>query len=793
MSSQCRRVVAGALLAATITLSLSVASADASIPIPAAASRDVAASPFDVQDIHRQAFPETFSPISDEPQPPAPEVLNAWVDEVTAALPNQDDPWAAVDACVLEEMADTRTPGASIAVAVDGEIVYTKGYGVKSSEEGGEIGPDTLFRIGSTTKMMTAAALLQLVESGDVDLQAPITTYLPDLEFQAPWRASDIAVHNLIAQDSGIPDQYLIYTTADFAQTSLVDWAAMLRLMPLNAPPGKFWNYSNPNFSLAGLIVQTVSGVDFSDYVEEHVWRQAGMPLSTFKPDVVRTHGDYSVGHAGESIVPPEYSAWSASMPAGSAWSTPTELVKWTLALMEGGGEVLSSSSALAMQSPQADRDLRPWQYYGYGIFITDYADVDDPNRDVTVLDHGGNVLGYSSQLFWVPERRMAVSILANTVTSLSGSAHCALREVARVQPKSSAGLTTPPETWDVYEGTYAMMNQVFWDYTAEFRLVGDHLVMSYLDLGGAIPLVQVLPNTFMPDTDGDGSPDGSMDLTFIRDEAQPDDIDWARYRYLVGERVGEFPDKIEIVGDSCAAVGFTSDIETSELQVRASGLVPAASEVVEGETISQNDPQDPTTAGYKHDIMVEGEAGLFFVALTPQQGTNLELYLLSDENSDGEFSYPDELIATGLTGSNNMRILLLSGRQPAGAYQLWVHGTSVPGNATFRLDIIVADGTNLAVADAPQRVSQGESYQVEVCAADTSSLDAPMMGLVEFSYGYPPRRVRVPVQWQPSDWPTPEPTATSTPMPSPPSRTPTPVPTGEPDNRIYLPLLPND
>ncbi|MFQ5857181.1 MAG: serine hydrolase domain-containing protein, partial [Anaerolineae bacterium] len=98
------------------------------------------------------------------------------------AVPLRQDPFATIDACVRQEMAQLDVPGAAIAIALDGEMVYERGYGVKHREEGGAVDSNTLFRIGSTTKMMTAAAVMQQVERGAVDLQAPVTDYVPQFD-----------------------------------------------------------------------------------------------------------------------------------------------------------------------------------------------------------------------------------------------------------------------------------------------------------------------------------------------------------------------------------------------------------------------------------------------------------------------------------------------------------------------------------------------------------------------------------------------------------------------------------
>lgn len=705
-------------------------------------------------------LPEVWSPLGPEPTQDRidPDALSAWIDGVVSELPEQEqqDPYAAIDACVAYEMQQQQIPGASIAIAVNGVITYTKGYGVKHLENGGDIDAETMFRIGSTTKMMTAAALMTLVDAGKVDLHAPITDYLPGLRLAAPWDASTITPHHLLTHSGGLPDNYLLYSEAQLNSVSLADWAEyILPYVPLNAPPGSFWNYSNPNFSLAGLIVERVSGVPVADYVEQNVWEKAGMPLTTFHGDEVLAHGNFAWGHYGNERLTPDRFAMPPLAPAGTAFSTPTEMVKWALTLIDDGGEVLSPASAAAMQASQINRDYTDWLDYGYGIFVTEYQDVSDPSEHVIVYDHGGNVQGWGSQLYWVPSRGIAVSILDNTLSSMGYSAGCVLEQLAGVEPRSFDGLVTDPETWGEFEGTYAMMNQVLWDFTVRITRDGDHLIMSQLDLGGGAPLTQALRDMFMIDADRDGRADeatASIDYTFIHDRADPEAVRWLRYRMQVGERVGQFPAEVPLAGMSCSPLNFTPEIDMPSLAVRASGLVQPGGEVLQDLPIAQDDPRDPSTASYKHDVRIRGEAGLFFAVARPQAGDNLELYLLHDADGDGTFAFPDEVVDVGLQGGGNARVMLLVGRQPAGDYQLWVHGNAIQGDDhTFTLQLQVMDGDQLRVQGAPTSVTAGQNYELQVCATMVQGLDEPMAGLVEFFYGYPPRRVRIPAAWTPA------------------------------------------
>lgn len=679
-----------------------------------------------------------------------------------ASPPTQDDPFAVVDACVAAEMDRLGTPGASIAVARDGAVVYTKGYGTRHRELGGSIDARTRFRIGSTTKMMTAAAVMTLVDAGEVDLHAPITDVLPDLELPAPWDAGAITAHHLLSHTSGMPDSFKLHRLELFDSVPLETWFGdYLPQTPMAAPPGAFWNYSNAGFSLAGYLVERVSGRSHGDYTAEHVWRPAGMTRTTFSTADVEADGNFAWGHDGERRLAPGDVPGAVLSPAGMAFSTPSDLVTWAMALSAGGGAVLSPESAAAMQTPHADTDWSPWEAYGYGIFVTSYRDRDDPGQLVTVLEHGGNTTGWGSELAWVPERGIAISILDNTAASLGDSLRCALREIAGVVPRPTGGLTTPPASWDPFTGTYAEMNQALWDATVRITRDGDRLLLHRLEAGTITPLVNLYHTTFAIDADEDGRPDSNAPTRrYTFGAARPDGrpVRWMHNRIQVAERVGQFPDAVAIEGASCASIPVTPEIDIPHLTVRAAGLVPPGPESLSGLPLTQDDPADPSTAGFSRDIVVLGEAVHLVARVDLQPGDDAGLYLVGDFDGDGRFAYPGELVDVGWEGSG-YRVLTLTGRLPAGRYQLWVHGIEVRGRGrTFSLETRLVHGQQLRVASAPASASAGETLAVEVCAEGVAGLDGPMTGLVDFDYGSPPRRVRIPVKWEPGESPGVEP-----------------------------------
>ena len=596
---------------------------------------------------------------------------------------------------------------------------------------------------------------MTLVDAGTLDLNAPITRYVPDLRLPAPWDADSITLHHLLSHTSGMPESYRLHRLALFDSVSLETWARdYLPRTPMAAPPGSFWNYSNAGFSLAGYLLEQVTGQPLADYAAEQVWRPAGMPLTTFSTAAVEAGDNFAWGHDGGRRLAPGDLPAGVLAPAGMAFSTPSELVSWALILAEGGGAVLSPASAAAIQTPHAATDWSPWEQYGYGVFVSSYRDRDDPEQLVTVFEHAGNTTGWGSELAWVPERGIAVSILDNTAASLGDSARCVLREIAGVVPRSSAGLTTPPSSWDAFTGTYAEMNQALWDATVRITRDGDHLLLHRLEAGTVTPLVNLYHNTFAIDADGNGQPDsGAVTRRYTFGGDQPDSrpIRWMHNRIQVAERVGQFPKAVALQGASCRPIDFTPEIDVPRLAVRASGLVPPGAERLRELALTQDDPSDPSTASYKQDVTIRGEAGLFVVRVDLQPGDDAGLYLVGDSNGDGRFAYPAELVDVGWEG-RGYRVLTVTERLPAGRYQLWVHGISIRGtDRTFSLETQLVHGDQLRVESAPESARAGERLTTVICAGDVASLAAAMMGLVEFDYGSPPRRVRIPVEWTPA------------------------------------------
>jgi CubicO group peptidase (beta-lactamase class C family) len=480
----------------------------------------------------RVAFDHTQIKLGPGPLPPRPPVDKSIEQQKTATLED------AIDQCVEFEMLREDAPGAAIAVILDGELLHESGYGVKIRNGNDPVDVETIFRIGSVTKQMTAAAVMQQVEMGRVELDAPVTDYIPELVIGGRWPVDRISVWNTLTHTSCYPDHVNEWGWIN-GDSGLSIWAQGQGEIELHAPPGAFWNYSNPNFMIAGLVAERASGTPYRELFRGNLWEPAGMHSTTFDPVEVILSGNYSHGHHYDPIAnrwytfrPDDYDSWPIG-PAGFAFSTVGDLARWALLLSDGGAPVLSSWSAAAMQRRQQWTHYTPDLFYGLGIMIQDY-------KGLAVRQHGGNIDGYSAYLLWIPERRFVVALLANVTWSLGDAVYCIVDEVLEPTPVQTPDLSTDPATWVGYVGDYVVTDFAGSSTNATVYLDGNRLMTSIVDPENPENIVterlyQLYLDTFVYDSDGDGTTD--TDVTFCGNRGQPEVVKWIRNRHAVGER----------------------------------------------------------------------------------------------------------------------------------------------------------------------------------------------------------------------------------------------------------------
>jgi CubicO group peptidase (beta-lactamase class C family) len=405
-----------------------------------------------------------------------------------------------VEQAAREEIAKLNVPGASIAIVRGGEVVFAKGVGVANVETGEPVRPEMLFRLGSTTKMLTATALVGLAVAGKLDLNAPIGGYISGL----PPRLSRITANQLLSHTAGIHDEAPMYGPHDDAAlgNGIRAWTDGW----LFTEPGKIFSYANPGYWMAGYLVEVLSGKPYADAMEARVFQPLGMTRTTLRPTVAMTY-PLAQGHApagpAKCVVARPAADNAASWPAGSIFSNTADLARFVIAFMndgrEGGKQVLDPKVIALMSAPHAAYPDSN-NAYGYGLELTEL-------RGVRTLEHGGSRMGYGSFIRMAPEQRVAVIVETNrTGANLPATAGKAMELLLplgpKAAPKTPAALEVTPEDLSRHPGVYQNGDQRLEVIAKEKRL--------FLKLGrmSEMPLVKRGGARFSPEN---GSPEYIM------------------------------------------------------------------------------------------------------------------------------------------------------------------------------------------------------------------------------------------------------------------------------------------
>jgi CubicO group peptidase (beta-lactamase class C family) len=415
-------------------------------------------------------------------------------------------------------------PGVAVLIMEHGQVTFAHGFGVKDHDAADPVAARTLFRIGSTTKQMTAAALLQLVASGQVGLDDSLTKWLPGLTLQPGADvASSITVRHLLTHASGLYD-YLEFmgdaSDAGLAAFLTGPWTQVEFMM---APAGRMWNYANPNFALAGLIAERAAGQPYRQIMHDRVWTPLGMMRTTFLPSDVIADGDYAHGwtknSAGAMVsqAPDAYDD-AAVRPAGYAFSSVYELGRFAQFLIHGNANVLADAQHVAQVSAQIDtQELSHHVQYGFGVFVDDFVELADGWHDVRVIQHGGDIYGFAADLYAVPDHDFVIVVLANTDDAhFYNSIAYALQHYASLPP----AVATPADT-RVDPATYPDLAGMYQDDFNVGRMnvtaTASGLTVSMPDLDAAHITYTPALVPYGPDDFGftvDGIP---TELTFLR------------------------------------------------------------------------------------------------------------------------------------------------------------------------------------------------------------------------------------------------------------------------------------
>lgn len=310
-----------------------------------------------------------------------------------------------VDSTVGAYMAAHQVPGLSLAIGMDGRLVWSRGYGVADLENHVPVTTVSAFRTGSIGKPMTATAVMQLWQAGKLDLDAPVQTYCPAF----PVKRWPITSRQLLAHLAGIrdktPDEETNYRHYETLAAALLIFAGD----SLIAEPGTAFHYTSYGYTVLGCVIEGAAGVPYLDYMAKYIFGPAGMThtrLDDAREIIPHRVSGYVLDHTGvrrNSV----HDDMSNRIPAGGFVSTAEDLVHFGTSVIDG--TLISDSARRVMFSVPNGASGQPPEEGGYalGWAVSDWYGVQE-------VMHGGGTPQVCALLYLLPERRFVVAFMMN-------------------------------------------------------------------------------------------------------------------------------------------------------------------------------------------------------------------------------------------------------------------------------------------------------------------------------------------------------------------------------------------
>jgi CubicO group peptidase (beta-lactamase class C family) len=295
-------------------------------------------------------------------------------------------------------------PGAAVMVLQGGHVAFVQAFGSRDLERRLPVRPESFFEIGSITKQFTAASILQLQEAGKLQIDRPLSDYLPD----AP-HAREVTLRQLLTHTSGLHD-YLDGPQAQMERLAsrpiaYGDLIARVAPLPLDFPPGSRWSYSNTGYLLLGKVIETVSGETYAAYLQRHIFDPLGMKDTHTTADEDRLAGmviGYRHANGKLERAPIIHASWGGA--AGFLVAPLRDLATWDAALR--GGKVVSPASYRQMTTSFVTTKGESADY-GFGLFL-------NPVYGEPRIGHTGGTNGFTTADEYFPRQDLRIVAFTN-------------------------------------------------------------------------------------------------------------------------------------------------------------------------------------------------------------------------------------------------------------------------------------------------------------------------------------------------------------------------------------------
>ncbi|WP_345165943.1 serine hydrolase [Nibribacter koreensis] len=335
-----------------------------------------------------------------------------------------------LDAYYQKALKDWNVPGMAIAIVKNDSVVFAKGYGVLDQQKGGAVDVNTVFGIASNTKAYTSAALAILVDEGKLKWDDKVTKYLPWLQLYDPFVTKEVNIKDLLSHRMGYQtfSGDLLWYNTTFSRKEILERAKYLK------PTYGFrdgYGYSNLGFIAAGQVIEAISGQSWEQFVQERIIQPLGMTRTFTSANQLKGVANVATPHANPEKengkpVPTVITAWDNWNPAAGIFTSVLQDAKWLkLQLNRGtynGKRIFSEASSHMMWTlhnstpiPAQNSAINPSTHFtgaGLGWMLNDY-------QGRKIIAHGGGHEGMNSRTVLVPEEKLGIVILTNSMSSI--------------------------------------------------------------------------------------------------------------------------------------------------------------------------------------------------------------------------------------------------------------------------------------------------------------------------------------------------------------------------------------
>lgn len=388
-----------------------------------------------------------------------------------------------IENLIERRMAEHQIPGAALSIVQDESIIYARGFGISRQDAYRlPVTPETLFRVGALSKMLTTTVMMQLFEEGAISLDEPIITYLPWLQLSNSDYIELMTLRRLLTHTTGLPNDHSPFKSRN--PEGLERYVReILPTYRFIAPPNTLFSYSSPGYRLVGAVMEAVTGEWYTDLMAHKLFAPLQMSATTFDPSVALTYpfaqahqphkdGGLSVSHYAIDN--------TTAYPSEGAMSSVLDLANFMIMFLNKGiyrwRQILTEKSIQMMTKPLADVYGAADGHYGLGMMVERLG------NQMTLLSQQGQIASFGVKTLMVPEARFGMVMVNNYAypfwNAMDEIMDAVLRPVLSLpkQPQMPKKIMPDLAEWENYVGFYLGYERG----VASIQMADDRLILDW-------------------------------------------------------------------------------------------------------------------------------------------------------------------------------------------------------------------------------------------------------------------------------------------------------------------------